>query len=171
MPKEPEAKLMVSYEGASVLPWSNVVDDLINDKTDKTYWLSSVRPDGKPHAVPVGVVWMDGAWYLTTGQGTRKEENLVHNPHCVISYSVAAYDLMFECSVSRMTDEARLQGVAALFAEQGWPATAKDGAIDAPYSAPTTGPAPYNVYELQPDVVFALGTTEETVNRCTRFSF
>lgn len=43
--------------------------------------------------------------------------------------------------------------------------------FDAPFSAPTTGPAPYTVYEVTSTVAFAHGTTEATVSKCTRYRF
>jgi hypothetical protein len=53
----------------------------------------------------------------------------------------------------------------------GWPVEAKGGALDAPYHAPTTGPAPYDVYEMTLRKVFALGITDEGISHCTRYIF
>jgi hypothetical protein len=38
-------------------------------------------------------------------------------------------------------------------------------------TAPTTGPAPYDVYEVTPRKVLAFGTGEENVNGSTRYRF
>ena len=159
---------MVDNKEVVVKPWEET-RDLIN--SDQTHWLATVRSDGRPHLVPLGPTYMDGALYITTGQGTQKEKNILENPHCVISTSNGGYDLIFECEAARVTDDATLKPLAKLYNEAGWPATDKDGAFDAPYSAPTTGPAPYNVYRLTIKTAFALGTTLETVNRCTRYRF
>ncbi|MFN2111329.1 MAG: hypothetical protein ACK2UI_16860 [Anaerolineae bacterium] len=51
------------------------------------------------------------------------------------------------------------------------PVEAKDGTLDAPYRAPTTGPEPYDVYEMTLQIVFTIGTNEEDINHCTRFIF
>jgi hypothetical protein len=61
--------------------------------------------------------------------------------------------------------------VAGAYAAQGWPAYVHDGVLDAPYSAPTTGPAPYDVYALRPRLVLAFGASEATVNGSTRYRF
>ena len=50
-----------------------------------THWLATTRPDGAPHVMPVGAVWLDGAFYFTAGPATRKAKNLAHNPRCAIA--------------------------------------------------------------------------------------
>jgi nitroimidazol reductase NimA-like FMN-containing flavoprotein (pyridoxamine 5'-phosphate oxidase superfamily) len=166
--KEPVAEQMLSTEEAGVTPWPEVYERL-SDET--THWLATVHPDGRPHVVPVGAVWLDGAVYFTTGQGTRKGKNLEQNPHCVITFGSRGYDLVIEGEAAKLHDEDKLQRLAEVYRANGWPATVPDGAFDVPFSAPTTGPAPYDVYEMTPTIAFALGTTEETVNLCTRYRF
>jgi hypothetical protein len=52
--------------------------------TPKNYWVSTVKPDGKPHAVPVWGVWLDGTFYHGGGDDTVKARNLRQNPHLVM---------------------------------------------------------------------------------------
>jgi hypothetical protein len=78
---------------------------------------------------------------------------------------------VFEGEAARVSDVEKLERVARAYADQGWPAYVHDGVLDAPYSAPTTGPAPYDVYEVTPTVAFAFGTGEENVNASTRYRF
>jgi general stress protein 26 len=166
--QEPTAEPMYDVPDAAPLPWSEATDRLTGAGT---HWLATVRPDGRPHVVPLGAVWWEGAVYFTSGQGTRKRANLAQNPHCVITFSNQDFDVIIEGDAALLRDDAKLQHLAEVYTAQGWPATAKDGALDAPYSAPTTGPAPYDVYEMTPTGGFALGTTEETVKLCTRYRF
>src|ERR1700730_14996128 len=49
------------------------------------YWLSTVRPDGRPHATPLIGLWLDGALYFCTGPTERKARNLAYNPHCILT--------------------------------------------------------------------------------------
>src|SRR6476646_3009003 len=153
---------------STITPWAQIRDSLAKAGTT---WLSTVRPDGRPHVVPVGALWVDGAYIVTTGQSTVKGNNLDHNPHCVISRSIPGFDLVFEGDASRVTDVEKLERIARAYADQGWPAYVHDGVLDAPFSAATTGPAPYDVYEVPPGVAFAFGTGEETVSRSTRYRF
>jgi nitroimidazol reductase NimA-like FMN-containing flavoprotein (pyridoxamine 5'-phosphate oxidase superfamily) len=169
--KEPVAEPMLSSEGATVLSWEEARSRLADLGQVATHWLATVRPDGRPHVVPVGATWSNGAVYFTTGQGTRKGKNLESNPHCVISFATRGLDLVVEGRAYTVTDTATLERVAGLYRSGGWPATVRDGALDAPYSAPTTGPAPYDVYKLTPTTVYGFGTSDEMVNHPTRWRF
>lgn len=46
----------------------------------RSYWICTVRPDGRPHSIPVWGFWLDGALYFGTSRLTRKARNLAHNP-------------------------------------------------------------------------------------------
>ena len=152
---------------STITPWAKIRDLLAEGGTT---WLATVRSDGRPHVVPVGALLVEGAYIVTTGQGTVKGNNLAHNPHCVISLSSGGFDVVFEGEAALVSDIEKLERVARVYADQGWPAYVHDGVLDAPYSAPWTGPAPYDVYEVTPSVVFAFNTGDE-VNRATRYRF
>jgi hypothetical protein len=64
-----------------MLPWSHVVERMT---TARNYWVGTTRPDGRPHAVPVWGVWVDGTFYHGGGPDTRKARNLDHNPALVV---------------------------------------------------------------------------------------
>jgi PPOX class probable F420-dependent enzyme len=52
-------------------------------------WLSSVRPDGRPHLVPIWFVW-DGAAILFFSKPTaQKVRNLRHNPQAMLALDSA----------------------------------------------------------------------------------
>ena len=51
----------------------------------EVYWLSSVRPDGRPHVTPLLGIWLEGAMYFCTGADERKAKNLTQNPHCIMT--------------------------------------------------------------------------------------
>ena len=40
------------------------------------YWLSTTRPDGRPHAVPVDGLWLDDAWWFGGSSQTVWQRNL-----------------------------------------------------------------------------------------------
>ncbi|WP_131103379.1 pyridoxamine 5'-phosphate oxidase family protein [Ornithinimicrobium sufpigmenti] len=44
------------------------------------YWLGSVRPDGRPHAVPRWGVWLDGRFWYDGAPTTRHTRNVEANP-------------------------------------------------------------------------------------------
>ena len=64
-----------------LLDWSHVEKRLT---AAKNYWICSVRPNGKPHAIPVWAVWLDGSIYFDGSPETRHARNIVHNPNVAI---------------------------------------------------------------------------------------
>src|SRR3954447_13330947 len=116
--REPKAEPLLTSDTATITPWAEIRDSLSEGGTT---WLATVRPDGRPHVVPVGALWLNGAFYITTGQSTRKGKNLASNPHCVITLAAHGFDLVVEGEAARLTDNAKLQPVADAYAAQGWP--------------------------------------------------
>ena len=51
-------------------------------------WLSTVRPDGRPHLVPVWFLW-DGETILVFSKPDQKIRNLRRNPNVVVSLDTA----------------------------------------------------------------------------------
>src|SRR4051794_3580389 len=98
--REPLAEQLATPDAPSITPWADIRDSLAEAGTT---WLATVRPDGRPHVVPVGALWVDGAYYVTMGQGTVKGNNLDHNPHCVITLSSRGFDLVFEGEAARVS--------------------------------------------------------------------
>ena len=59
-------------------------------RTEPIIWLSSVRPDGRPHLVPVWYLW-DGETILFFSQpAAQKVRNLKHNPQVVLALDTKA---------------------------------------------------------------------------------
>ncbi|MFI7124460.1 pyridoxamine 5'-phosphate oxidase family protein [Nonomuraea sp. NPDC050153] len=143
------------------LPWDRARAALAGSTgADITWFLGTVRPDGRPHAAGVGAIWCDGALHFTTGPGARKTRNLSANPNCTVSVRLDGIDLNLEGTAHRVTDAATVERVAALYAEHGWPASAEGDTITAPYSAPSAGPAPWHLYRFSMRVAFGVATAE-----------
>ena len=107
-----------------------------------TFFLGTVRPDGRLHAAGVGALWHDGDLHIVSGPATRKTRNLMANPACTISVRLEGIDLIPEGEATRVTDQPTLEVVAGLYREAGWPAQVEGDAFTAPYSAPSAGPPP-----------------------------
>src|SRR5438105_1823907 len=154
--------------GSKPIPWSRALTELEaattkpsgETGTPKTYWLATVRPDGRPHIAGVGALWVDGRLYFTSGAGTRKSRNLAENPNCVISVSLGGLDLVVEGTARLVTDEPTLRHLAERYAAQGWPASVSDGALTAEYSAPSAGPAPWHLYVVTASTAFGVASVE-----------
>ncbi|BCJ74437.1 pyridoxamine 5'-phosphate oxidase [Catellatospora sp. IY07-71] len=122
-----------SSEDAISTPWEQAREQLARAQV---YWLSTVRPDGRPHVTPVIAVWADGAVHVCTGPGERKAHNLAENPHCVLttgsSTLAEGLDLVVEGDAVRVTDEPSLQRLAGIWLAkygQEWRFTVSDGAF------------------------------------------
>jgi nitroimidazol reductase NimA-like FMN-containing flavoprotein (pyridoxamine 5'-phosphate oxidase superfamily) len=67
----------VSKSTKGLLPWSHVEERV---RKAMRYWVSSVDPDGRPHATPIDGMWVDGKLYFGGNPATRRHRNLVANP-------------------------------------------------------------------------------------------
>jgi hypothetical protein len=152
--------------GNPPLPWSRPHDILAAPPKsdmpggDHPSFLGTVRPDGRPHAAGIGARWYDGDLYFTSGDGTRKSHNLEDNPVCTISMSLEGIDLVVESEVTRVTDRETLEKLAALYREGGWPAEVEGDAFTAPFSAPSAGPPPWQLYRCTFHTAFGVATAE-----------
>lgn len=64
-----------------MVTWSQVEQRLT---AAKNYWICSVRPNNKPHAIPVWAVWVDGCIYFDGSPETRHARNIARNPNVVV---------------------------------------------------------------------------------------
>ena len=67
--------------GEGTLPWGFVSERM---HSAHNYWLVTSRRDGRPHAVPLWGVWVDGAFFFSTDAESRKARNLRLNPKVVV---------------------------------------------------------------------------------------
>jgi hypothetical protein len=146
--------------GHEPLEWDRVRAQLERTDYRATHWLATTDPGGRPHVAGVGAMWDGGKFYVVSGPGTRKSKNMVRSPNCVIAVSMPDVDLVMEGTAKRVTDSATLKRLAKRYADQGWPAEARDDAITAPFSAPSAGPGPWYMYEFTPSAATAVATAE-----------
>jgi PPOX class probable F420-dependent enzyme len=106
-----------SEAGATPTPWRAALEQV---NAADTFWLSTVRPDGRPHVTPLIAVWHDDAIWFTTGSDERKARNLSDNPAVVLTtgrsdLSGDSLDVVLEGRAEPVTDPARLHAVADTF--------------------------------------------------------
>jgi hypothetical protein len=107
-----------------------------------TFFLGTVRPDGRPHAAGIGAVRRDGDLYFTSGPGTRKSRNLAANPAATISVRLEGIDPVFEGEATKVLDRDALERAVALYRESGWPAEVEGDAFTAPTAPRPRGRRP-----------------------------
>ena len=85
MPPSPIAEQLtipVEYGTPSrLLSWDRVAARLTDAHH---YWLATVRPDGRPHVVPLDGLWIDDVWYFGGRPTTVKHRNLLSNPNAAL---------------------------------------------------------------------------------------
>ena len=59
-------------------------------------WISTVRPDGRPHATPIWHVWREGQVYIVTRGDAVKTANIRSNPNVVITHTDARHPIIIE---------------------------------------------------------------------------
>ena len=176
--EKPTATRNLDGYDAPVIPWDKVRSRLDKGWTQApetggpgrhTSWLATTNADGSPHVMPLGALWIDGFVYFTSSPHAVKAKNLLTSPECSVSVATADFDFVIEGGAARVTDEGELERLAAEYRQGGWPAQVENGALTAPFSAPSAGPPPWYVYRITPDTIYALGTSDPY--GATRFRF
>ncbi len=132
----PVYRVPQAMEGS--LPWEWANERLTNSRN---YLIMTVRPDGRPHAMVVWGVWLDNAYYLSTGATTRKAKNLAANPNCVVCNENVEEAVIVEGQACQLAEEDIPESAFALYLEK--------------YACkldPQMGP----VFKVTPQVVFAM---------------
>jgi hypothetical protein len=148
--------------GLAPLEWSRPRAILIAgpEQPGTPMFLSTVRPDGRPHSAGIGAVWYDGDLYFTSAPGTAKSKQRAANPACAISLGLAGIDVVVEGTASIVREQALGEAVLARFRAGGWPAEFRDGQVTAPFSAPSAGPPPWDLYRFVFDVAYGVASVE-----------
>ena len=129
------------------IPWETALERLASAHT---YWLATVRHDGRPHVMPVWAVWLeDGLWLSTSGE-SAKGRNLAREPRCTLTLDDGAMQVVLDGTARRATDDGELQRfVAAYTPKYGWPMAIREGSVHF-----EDGNSGY-VYAVRAETVFA----------------
>jgi hypothetical protein len=131
----PETKLdqRFSSPDATATGWSEGQQRV---EEAELFWISTVRPDGRPHVTPLISVWLDGAAYFCTGPDERKAKNLALNPNCVLTTGCnlldEGLDVAIEGEAVRVKEDAKLERIAAACESKygsEWHFDVRDGAF------------------------------------------
>lgn len=167
--RQPQTRLDPRYsdERATATPWAEAERLLAGAEL---FWISTVRPDGRPHVTPLPAVWSRGALHFCTGPQERKARNLAENPHVVLTTGTSTwnkgYDLVVEGAAVRITDDARLRELAAAWeAKYGsfWHFEVREGYFH-------HGPGRAAVFSVAPRTVFGFGKGEPFSQTRWRFT-
>jgi general stress protein 26 len=168
---DPVAELDPGFSSpdATASPWQ-VAREIL--ERAEVYWLTTVRPDGRPHVTPLIAVWLGGALYFSTGPDERKAKNLAENSHCVVTTGSntlsGGLDLVVEGDAVNVSDEDRLQLIADAYATKygadTWHFTVCEGAFHH-----EGGVVRALVFEVAPTKAFGFGKGEQFSQTRWRF--
>jgi nitroimidazol reductase NimA-like FMN-containing flavoprotein (pyridoxamine 5'-phosphate oxidase superfamily) len=108
-PHMPGYGILDADSGRGLLPWSWATEHL---SRARTYWLSTTRPDSRPHAMPIWGVWLNSAYCFTTGERSRKARNLEGIPYCVVGVTNGDQSVVLE-GLASLAEDAHARRVFA----------------------------------------------------------
>lgn len=120
-----------SDPNAEPMPWETTEQALTEAEL---YWITTVRPDGRPHVTPLIGVFHDSALHFCTGTREQKHRNLQANPNVVMTTGTNTWakglDIVVEGTARRLTDNDALQTLADAYVDkygEVWRFTVGDG--------------------------------------------
>jgi hypothetical protein len=155
---EPVVELQAfSSPDASETPWAQGRRKLADAQL---YWLTTVRPDGRPHVAPLLGVWSEGGLYFCTGSAEQKAKNLSQNPNCILTTGrndlEDGLDVVVEGKAAVITGDSELDRVAGVFeAKYGSRFTARGGPWFGLGDEIRSGGAV--LYRVAPSTIFGFG--------------
>src|SRR5580704_14678369 len=103
-----------SEPGAEATSWEETLEAIMEAEL---FWISTVRPDGRPHVTPLVAVWLDDALHFSTGPDEQKARNLASNPRAALTTGAndwqSGLDVVVEGDAARVTDALQLDRLAA----------------------------------------------------------
>jgi nitroimidazol reductase NimA-like FMN-containing flavoprotein (pyridoxamine 5'-phosphate oxidase superfamily) len=122
-----------------LLPWRWALQRLTRSHN---YWVTTTRPGGAPHVMPVWGIWRGNRFYFSTGRQSRKARNLTADARCVVCSERAQEAVIVEGVAAEVRDIALVKRLAGPYHRKYRPWT-----LD-----PSLGP----VYAVTPRVVFGI---------------
>lgn len=98
--------------GRKPLPWKWAIARL---RRAHTYWIVTVRPDRRPHAVPIWGVWVDDSFVFSTDADSIKVRNLEADPRCEICLEENGEALTVEGQAGPLTGTETIRKMARAY--------------------------------------------------------
>jgi PPOX class probable F420-dependent enzyme len=105
-------KVVDEFRTRGFIPWSKIDYFL---RAFRSIWLSTTRPDGRPHAVPVWYIWDGQDLYFISGRSLQKSKNLARQSWIVVHAGDGDDVIILEGPVEIITDRADLEKVDAAY--------------------------------------------------------
>lgn len=155
-----------SSEGVQTTSWHDARQQLT---AAEIFWISTVRPDGRPHVTPLMTVLIGDSLFFCTGATEQKAKNLEHNQNVALTTGGNAMsqglDLVVEGQAIRVVDDPTLRAAADRYkSKYGWTFEARDGVLYSDDGGDAL------LFEVKPAKGFGFGKGEESFSQ-TRWTF
>jgi nitroimidazol reductase NimA-like FMN-containing flavoprotein (pyridoxamine 5'-phosphate oxidase superfamily) len=112
-PFAPGYGIVGAEDGKGLLSWAWVARKM---NRCRTFWLATIHAGhGRPHIMPVWGVWLDDAFFFSTGRKSRKGQNLSANPACTITNDNGEEAVIIEGMATPAEDPGVLERVATVY--------------------------------------------------------
>jgi nitroimidazol reductase NimA-like FMN-containing flavoprotein (pyridoxamine 5'-phosphate oxidase superfamily) len=112
-PFAPGYGIVGAKDGRGLLPWTWVARQM---SRCRTFWVATVHASqSRPHVMPVWGVWLDDAFFFSTGRKSRKGQNLAANPACTVTNDDGEQAVIAEGRAEELKDPAALERVAGAY--------------------------------------------------------
>jgi PPOX class probable F420-dependent enzyme len=99
---------MDEFRTRGFIPWSKIDHFL---RAFRSIWISTTRPNGRPHSVPVWYVWDGHNIYFISARSLQKSKNLAHQPWVVVHAGDGDDVIILEGRAEIVTDHAERENV------------------------------------------------------------
>ena len=99
---------MDTFRTHGFIPWSKIDHWL---QAFRSIWVSTTRPDGRPHAVPVWYTWDGRNLYFISARNLQKSRNLARQPWIVVHAGDGDDVIILEGIAEIVTDRAEAERV------------------------------------------------------------
>lgn len=89
-------------------------------RTDQIIWISSTRPDGRPHLVPVWFLWEDQTLLIFSKPDNQKIRNLRHNSNVMLALETVndGSDVVLIEGQATLLDQPTIDLISAAYEEK-----------------------------------------------------
>lgn len=103
---------MDRFRSRGFIPWSKIDNWL---RAFRSIWVSTTRPDGRPHAVPVWFLWDGRSLYFISGRRLQKSRNLARQPWVVVHAGDGDDVIILEGRAEIVTDHSESERVDSAY--------------------------------------------------------
>ena len=136
-------------QGSRLLPWAEAERRLT---ASHDYWVATVRPDGRPHVMPVWGVWEGGRLWFSSGRRSRKARDIEAEPRCTVTTDDARNPVVVDGEATRVTASGEIARFVA----------AMNGKYQAGMTTDFQDPEVNGTYAVAPERVIAISDGDFT---------